>query len=89
MNPVVNCEHCGHVFEADSKLVGGYTNCPGCGKATPVEGLRDPLWWLFQVGAGVAVVIAAAIAGMTFGPLALVGVLVAGVALAWVISRTF
>ncbi|MEN8151592.1 MAG: hypothetical protein ABFS86_17385 [Planctomycetota bacterium] len=87
MNPVVTCEHCGHMFEADAKLAGGYTNCPGCGKATPVEGLRDPLWRLFQVGAAVGVVIATAIAGVAVGPAAAVGVFVAGLALAWLISR--
>ena len=89
MNPVVRCEHCGHLFEADSKLVGGYANCPQCGKATAVEGLRDPLWRLWQVGAAVGVVIAAALAGAAFGPAPAAGVLVGGLALAWLISRFF
>jgi len=31
--------------------VGGIVNCPGCGKAVQVEGLRDPLWRLLQAGA--------------------------------------
>ena len=89
MNPVVSCEHCSHLFEADEKFVGGYTNCPQCGKATPVEGLRDPLWRMWQVGVVVAVVLAAGITGAAFGPALAAGVLVGGLALAWLISRLF
>lgn len=89
MNPVVSCEHCAHVFEADSALAGGFAKCPQCGKATPVEGLRDPLWRLFQVGAAIAIVLATAIAGAAFGLGAATGVFVAAVVLAWLISRLF
>ena len=44
----VDCEECGKAFEAVDTLAGGLTNCPGCGKATPVPGLRDPLFRLLQ-----------------------------------------
>ena len=35
----VDCP-CSHVFEADDSLSGGVTNCPRCGRATDVPGLR-------------------------------------------------
>ena len=44
----IDCE-CGHLFEAPDDLAGGITNCPGCGKAVKVPGLRDPLWRVLQV----------------------------------------
>ena len=45
----VDCEHCGQPFECADTLAGGLTNCPSCGKATPVTGLRDPYFRLLQV----------------------------------------
>lgn len=45
----VDCQHCLKSFEAADSLAGGITNCPGCGKATPVPGLRDPLFRVMQV----------------------------------------
>jgi len=89
VNPVVSCQHCGHLFEVDQALVGGYTNCPQCGKATSVEGLRDPLWRMWQVGVVAAVVVAAGITGAASGPAPAIGVLVGGLALAWLVSRAF
>ncbi|MEO0478549.1 MAG: hypothetical protein AAF196_03625 [Planctomycetota bacterium] len=56
----VHCEHCGRRFEAPKQLAGGITNCPHCGRATPVEGLRDPFWRLLQA----AVLAGAAILGV-------------------------
>ena len=49
----VVCDHCGKSFEVADSLVGGLANCPACGKATPVEGLRDPWFRLIQVGTAV------------------------------------
>ena len=46
----VDCEQCGTPFEVADTLAGGLTNCPRCGKATPVPGLRDPYYRLFQIG---------------------------------------
>jgi hypothetical protein len=46
----VHCD-CGHRFEARDDQVGGIVNCPGCGKATDVPGLRDSAWRSLQVGA--------------------------------------
>ena len=46
----VDCEHCGQPFECADTLAGGLTNCPLCGKATPVPGLRDPYFRLIQIG---------------------------------------
>ncbi len=49
----VDCEHCGQPFEVADTLAGGLTNCPACGKATPVSGLRDPFFRLIQIGTAV------------------------------------
>ena len=46
----VDCEQCGKPFEVADTLAGGLTNCPDCGKATPVPGLRDPYYRLIQLG---------------------------------------
>ena len=50
----VDCEHCHKLFEVADSLAGGITNCPGCGKATPVAGLRDPWYRLTVAGMAVA-----------------------------------
>jgi hypothetical protein len=50
----VDCESCGDFFEVAPTLAGGLANCPGCGRATPVPGLRDPLYRLALVGIPVA-----------------------------------
>ncbi len=84
----VRCD-CGHQFEAASGLAGGLTNCPRCGRATEVPGLRDPLWRLWQALGVVAVVGAAALGLRFFGPAAAIGCGLAGVALLWLISRAF
>ena len=39
----------GHTFDADAQLAGGITNCPRCGQATSVPGLKDPFWRVLQV----------------------------------------
>jgi hypothetical protein len=44
----VRCE-CGHLFEADGRFAGGIVNCPRCGHAAPVAGLRDPAWRILLV----------------------------------------
>lgn len=49
----VDCEQCGRQFEVADTLAGGLTNCPDCGKATPVLGLRDPYYRLIQIGMAV------------------------------------
>ena len=80
---------CGHSFEAIDSLAGGIANCPRCGKAAGVPGLRDPLWLLFRVlvvavsaGAGVGV---AQVWGIEAGLVAAIGL----GALFWLISRAF
>ena len=49
----VECERCGRFFEAADALAGGLTNCPACGKATGVPGLRDRYFRAVQVGMAV------------------------------------
>ena len=46
----VDCEHCGKPVKVADALAGGLTNCPTCGKATPVPGLHDPYYRLIQIG---------------------------------------
>ncbi|MCA8957533.1 MAG: hypothetical protein KDC87_15775 [Planctomycetes bacterium] len=58
MDVPVDCA-CGHRFSVPESLVGGLAQCPECGKATEVPGLRDPLWRVLQVLALLAVVAAA------------------------------
>ena len=71
----VDCEHCHKLFEVADSLVGGLTNCPGCGKVTPVAGLRDPWFRLSVAGMAVAWAVLTAI-GWTAG--GWVGVLLLG-----------
>ncbi len=89
MTPVVRCTFCGQEFAVAKDLLGGYANCPGCHKATQVEGLRDPIWRLYQAGVFVAVVAASWIVLENVGPWASAGVLLGGAGLAWLTSRAF
>jgi len=58
---------CGNEFEVVDDLAGGITNCPRCGKAVEVEGLRDPLWRLLQLAAAVGWASATAAAYVNWG----------------------
>jgi hypothetical protein len=82
----VDCA-CGGVFEAPEGMAGGFANCPRCGRAAAVPGLRDPAWRVLQGVGMVFVVLPTAIAATGFG--LGVGLLVgAGLAtLFWVLSR--
>ncbi len=88
MSVEVDCP-CGVSFPVRDELTGGIANCPGCGKAVEVPGLRDPFWRLIQVGAAVLWAgISAAVfvyGGMTAG--VITAVVLGG--LIWVISRAF
>jgi hypothetical protein len=50
----VRCVHCGSFFEAADSLAGGLTNCPACGRATDVPGLRDRFFRAIQIGMAAA-----------------------------------
>ncbi len=52
---------CGHRWQAADDLAGGLTNCPRCGKATPIAGLRDPFWRVIQAVAVVVWVLVVAV----------------------------
>jgi len=45
------CDHCGADCRAPAAATGGIVNCPTCGRATEVPGLRDPFWRLLKLGA--------------------------------------
>lgn len=83
------CEHCGFSFEVDDQLAGGYHNCPQCGKATAIEGLRDPLWRILQVIGLGAVVVVSALVYTAQGPVAGLTCFVIALAVVWLISRAF
>ncbi len=88
MKALVRCD-CGHEFEAAEEFKGGYVNCPACGRAAAVPGLRDPLWRLWQ-GLGLLAVIGLGVLGYgAGGPLAAVAVGIAGLGLLWLVSRAF
>jgi len=78
---------CGKVFSVPEEQAGAFVNCPGCGKAVRVEGLRDPFWRALQAGALVISVVVAVVVGRAAGWG--VGVL-SGAAVAcflWILSR--
>jgi len=78
---------CGHEFEVRGDLAGGITNCPRCGKAVEVPGLRDPAWRLLQVIAAVAWACATAGAYVAWGLADAVTLAVCVAALLWLLSR--
>jgi len=82
----VECERCGRFFEAADSLAGGLTNCPACGKATAVPGLRDSLFRVAQVGMAVAWALLTAIGWSVGG---WVGALAFGVGAALVIGLLY
>jgi len=87
MRPVqVRCR-CGKSFDAPESLAGGITNCPACGHAVEVPGLRDPYWRVLQGVAAVAWAFATAWTYVEFGATAAVVVAAALAGLLWLLSR--
>ncbi len=88
MSIPVRCD-CRFLFTADAKLAGGFTNCPQCGKAVAVAGLRDPMWRVLQFGALVIWVLSVAGAASSWGVGGAVLTALGGALLIWMISRLF
>jgi len=86
LTQAVTCA-CGHDFDAGDDLVGGITNCPHCGKAVEVPGLRDPFWRALQVAAALAWVAAAVAGYLAWGALGGVATAACAAALLWLVSR--
>jgi len=82
----VECERCDKFFEAADSLAGGLTNCPACGKATAVPGLRDKFFRVIQVAMAVAWALLTAI-GWSLG--GWVGALAVGAGAALVIGLLY
>jgi hypothetical protein len=82
----VECE-CTRRFEAPDSLAGGLANCPGCGRAALVPGLRDPAWRALQAAAVLGAALAAVLVGRAAGPLAGAGVFFAVLGVLWLLSR--
>ncbi|MEK7866905.1 MAG: hypothetical protein AAB434_09510 [Planctomycetota bacterium] len=80
----VDCP-CGFIFPAPSSLRGGLANCPSCGKAVPVKGGPEPLFWVIFGGIGVLVLGLAAGLGWAYGSMAAVATVVVGAALIGII----
>jgi len=86
VNVPVRCG-CGNFFEVEAELTGGYANCPHCGKAAAVSGMRDPFWRLLQGLAALLWLAAIVVGYLAFGAVAaLIAGLVVGAVL-WLVSR--
>ena len=81
------CPHCGNGFEAARSLAGGITNCPRCGKAVQVEGLRDWMWRILQAIAVFAVIGVTWLSYVAWGPGAAVVAFVVGILGTWLLSK--
>lgn len=79
----------GHTFQVDASLTGGITNCPTCGQATDVPGLKDPFWRVLQVIAAFGWLCATFAAFSWFGPLEGIAAGIGLAALIWLVSRAF
>ena len=77
---------CGRSFEVQDSLAGGIANCPGCGRAADVPGLRDPIWKALLVGALIVWAGASALVTVAAGPAAGVIAAIALAILFWLIS---
>ncbi len=77
---------CGHLWYVAQDLAGGLTNCPRCGKATQVDGLRDPLWRVLQGAAALGWVVVVVLLYANTGPL---GALLGGAALAAILGLIY
>jgi hypothetical protein len=78
---------CGHEFEVADELAGGIANCPRCGKAVEVEGLKDPAWRLLQAVAAAGWASATAAAYFAWGALGAAATAVLLAAVLWLVSR--
>ena len=85
----VECGSCRRAFVADRGLAGGITNCPGCGKATAVPGLDDPLWRLAQISGLALALLIGVLVGAGVSPGAGVAAGLVAAALLWLLSRAF
>lgn len=83
----VHCEICGDPFPAAERSAGGIVNCPWCGKATSIPGLRDPIWRLVQAGVVVLAALAFAVGWMEISPVAGVTSGAGVLALGWLVTR--
>ncbi len=86
MSIPVECP-CGNPFDAEDALAGGFVNCPRCGRANAVQGLRDPAWRALQVGALALGVLVTAVAWDAGGAAAGLATGVALALLFWLLSR--
>jgi hypothetical protein len=84
----VSCA-CGHMFSVGESFAGGIVNCPKCGHAVDVPGLRDPAWRALQV-LGILIWSAATFGAICWGGF-LMGILVglAAAGILWGVSRCF
>jgi hypothetical protein len=78
---------CGHEFEAKDDLAGGIANCPRCGRAVEVPGLRDPFWRVLQGLAALLCAVATAAAYFAWGLVGAVATAACVAALLWLVSR--
>lgn len=89
MNRTAECTGCRRLFEVDPKFTGGLVPCPGCGKATEVPGLRDPLWFLVRLGVVLGSAATGVVVAHVHGTELGIGAGVLALATAWLVSRAF
>ncbi len=89
MNIDVRCSSCANFFVVGPSRAGGLINCPKCGRATEVPGLRDPLWRLIQLAILGLAFVAGAVCWMAMGPFAGLAATVFALGLAWGLTRLF
>ena len=65
----VLCPECGTGFAVPPSMRGGVANCPNCGRAVPVPGGPEPLFWLLVACGVVAVLMATGLAWLAGGPI--------------------
>ena len=87
MNIDVRCTSCSNLFVVGSELGGALTNCPKCGRATEVPGLRDPLWRLIQLSILGLAFLAGSYCWMVVGPYAGLAAAAATLGLGWGLTR--
>lgn len=81
----VYCPHCTEQFTAPTSMKGGLANCPACGRAVPVGGGPEPLFWaLFSLGVA-AVLLISGVSFAAAGPVGGILTLLIGAAILTII----
>ncbi len=78
---------CGHLFPVGENFIGGVVNCPKCGHAVDVPGLRDAAWTTLVILGVIVWGAGSAAATLIGGPLTGVVAALAIATVLWLVSR--